>query len=101
MEGLKSEPASRLLAEFNTWRSTRNDINFLSAIGRVWSWSEIAETDPVIENEALLAQVAAVQAVLLKDRPRSVLLVGETGVGKSTIVRVCRKTLTGKRLADF
>ena len=101
LEGLKSESASRLLAEFNAWRSTRNDINFLSAIGRVWSWSEIAETDPPIENESLSAQVAAVQAVLLKDRPRSVLLVGETGVGKSTIVRVVGKRLKEKGWVIF
>ncbi|HEU0007951.1 MAG TPA: AAA family ATPase [Terriglobia bacterium] len=87
VEGLKGELASRLLAEFNAWRSTRNDLEFLNSIGRIWNFSEITEVDPVIENEALLTQVASVQSALVKDRRRSVLLVGESGVGKSTIVR--------------
>jgi ATP-dependent Clp protease ATP-binding subunit ClpC len=92
-EGVKGEPASRLLAEFNTWRRTRGDIDFLNSIGRIWSFAEIPEVDPVIENEALLTQVATVEAVLVKDRRRSVLLVGNDGVGKSTIVRVLGKRL--------
>ncbi len=96
LEGLKGEPASKLLAEFNAWRSTRIDFDFLSSIGRIWNWPEIAEPDPVIENEALLAQVATVQAGLFKDRPRSVLLVGESGVGKSTIARVLGKRMQEK-----
>jgi len=93
VEGLKGESATRLLAEFNTWRSTRNDLEFLNSIGRIWNLSEIPEGDPIVENEALLTQVAFVQAVLVNDRRRSVLLVGESGVGKSTIVRALGKQL--------
>ena len=101
MEGLKGEAATKLLAEFNTWRSTRDDFAFLNSIGRIWNISEIPEVDPVIENEALLTQVASVQAVLLKDRRRSVLLVGESGVGKSTIARAVGKRLQGRAWTIF
>jgi ATP-dependent Clp protease ATP-binding subunit ClpC len=93
IEGLKGEHASTLLAEFKAWRGTRSDIDFLNSIGRIWNFSEMTERDPVIENEALLTQVASVQSVLVKDRRRSVLLVGDSGVGKSTIVRVLGKQL--------
>ena len=95
LEGVKGEPASKLLAEFNAWRNTRVDFDFLSSIGRIWNWPETVDPDPVIENGALLTQVATVQAGFFKDRPRSALLVGESGVGKSTIARVL-----GKRMQD-
>ena len=91
--GLKGEHASRLLAEFNAWRGTRSDTDLLNSIGRIWDFSETTESDPVIEGEALLTQVATVQSALVKDRRRSVLLVGDSGVGKSTIVRVLGKRL--------
>ncbi len=93
LEGVEGEPARKLLAEFNSSRATQIGLDFLSSVGRIWNWPETTDPDPVIENEALLAQVATVQAGLFKDRPRSVLLVGDSGVGKSTMARVLGKRL--------
>jgi len=39
VEGVKGEAATKLLAEFNTWRSTRGDFAFLNSIGRIWNIS--------------------------------------------------------------
>ena len=96
LEGVEGEQAKKLLAEFKAWRNTQVDFDFLSSIGRIWNWHEKADLDPVIEHEPLLAQVATVQAGYFKDRPRSALLVGESGVGKSTVARVIGKRMQEK-----
>jgi ATP-dependent Clp protease ATP-binding subunit ClpC len=68
------------------------DLDTLGRIGRVWdppgvpSWADY---------DALAEGVAAAEARLTRRPPRSVLLVGEAGVGKSTLVRALGHRLQG------
>lgn len=66
---------------------------FLKGIGRIWSDDDEREREVIIEHEYLSEQVGALEAILLKKIPRSVLLVGETGVGKTVLVRSLAKKL--------
>ncbi|MFN8007561.1 MAG: ATP-binding protein [Terriglobia bacterium] len=95
LEGVKGEAGNHLRIRYDAWRRTRTDLDFLGSVGLVWGGSDPFNHDPVIEHEELLDQVETVETEILKSRPRSVLLVGDSGVGKSTLVRVL-----GKRLQD-
>ncbi len=66
---------------------------FLKSIGRIWSDDDERERELIIEHEYLSEQVGAIESVLLKKTPRSVLLVGESGVGKTVLVRSLAKRL--------
>jgi ATP-dependent Clp protease ATP-binding subunit ClpC len=86
-------PFSRvLLAELAEWRARRIDKDFLKGIGRLWS----AEPDPqLIEYPAIADPLQTIESAILHQPPRSVLIVGETRVGKSALAR-----LAGARLAE-
>jgi ATP-dependent Clp protease ATP-binding subunit ClpC len=72
-------------AIFETWRASAIDIDFLRSIGRLWE-------APFNRPEALLVGdraecVEAMLDALRHDPPRSLLIVGEHGVGKSALLR--------------
>jgi ATP-dependent Clp protease ATP-binding subunit ClpC len=68
--------------------------HFLRGIGRVWGREEDErEAELLIEHEYLNEQVFAIESSLHKRTPRSVLLVGETGVGKTAMVRALARRL--------
>ena len=90
-----------LADEWQQWRRTRVDLNFLKAIGRVWGQEDRAENEVLLEHSALLDHVAELEAVLLKTPRRSVLLVGESGVGKTALVRVLAKRLQAQGWTIF
>ncbi|HMZ22187.1 MAG TPA: AAA family ATPase, partial [Blastocatellia bacterium] len=66
---------------------------FLKGIGRIWAKDDDREHEAVIEHDYLTEQLAALETVLHKKTPRSVLLVGESGVGKTVLVRSVAKRL--------
>ncbi|HYE97069.1 MAG TPA: AAA family ATPase [Rubricoccaceae bacterium] len=74
------------------------DLATLQLIGRVWDPS--GDPDWVV-HEALAAGVEAAKARLTRRSPRSVLLVGEDGVGKSTLIRELGRRLQGAGWAVF
>ncbi len=61
--------------------------HFLRGIGRIWGKEEERDAELLIEHEYLNEQVVAIESALHKRTPRSVLLVGETGVGKTAMTR--------------
>ena len=66
------------------WRGRREAAAFLKQFGRVWEGGEGEEVsllDPVAER------VAELEAALTREPARSVLLVGESGTGKTALVR--------------
>jgi ATP-dependent Clp protease ATP-binding subunit ClpC len=67
--------------------------NFLRGIGRIWNQDDEHDGELLIEHEYLNEQVAALELALHKRTPRSVLLVGESGVGKTALVRALTQRL--------
>ena len=79
--------AQDLPEELQAWRDSRVDTRFLESVGRVWQQSE-ATADDIFEHRALTDSVNVLERTLTSADPRSVLLVGENGTGKSTILRL-------------
>ncbi|HKN47333.1 MAG TPA: AAA family ATPase [Candidatus Polarisedimenticolia bacterium] len=78
--------AGALRDEYESFRKAWIDVEYLAGVGTLWS-ADAAERAAIIEHDALQAAVAGLEASYLAGRPRSTLLVGEPGVGKSAIAR--------------
>ncbi|HYS04420.1 MAG TPA: AAA family ATPase [Candidatus Dormibacteraeota bacterium] len=78
--------AAPLRVEYEDFRKEWIDVDYLAAVGTLWS-ADAAERASIIEHDALQAAVALLEASYLAERPRSTLLVGEPGVGKTAIAR--------------
>ncbi|HEX4951829.1 MAG TPA: AAA family ATPase [Thermoanaerobaculia bacterium] len=77
-----------LAAELAGRERTAVDREFFEGIGRLWKAEGQLFAEPVIEHPAVLAQAARVEDWLCAERARPVLLVGEPGVGKTSLVRL-------------
>lgn len=97
LSGILRELDEKLVASLETelrlWQLSRIDTHFLKSIGKVWETSESPESNIIVEHNYLLDSVFRLEATLLKTSPRSVILVGESGVGKTAIIRVLAKRL--------
>jgi hypothetical protein len=71
------------------------DHSFLNSFGRIWTAGDVS--DSVYENPALMLHVEKIKDTLLKTPNRSVLLVGERGVGKTSLIK--RVGFWGSQLA--
>lgn len=85
-----------MVAELQDWRGTQVDINFLKSFGRVWEASGEDKDEVVIRHDQLLNHVSTLEATLLEEPPRSMILVAEPGVGKSSILQVLANHMLGK-----
>ncbi len=63
------------------------------AVGRQWSDADVKPEEPIVEHDLLRTTVERMKAVLTTERPRSVILVGDASVGKTTIMRVLGRHL--------
>jgi len=83
----------RLREALDEWERTRVDAASLRQIGRLWPAADAATTDPAAGEDPVFAHAALEQATrsvlddLANAPPKSVVLVGEAGVGKSAIAR--------------
>jgi ATP-dependent Clp protease ATP-binding subunit ClpC len=85
VEQFEDELGEGFRAAFDEWRRTTVDLDFISRVGRVWE-------RPFDEPPALLVGrrrelVELIVGALTQKPPRSVLLVGEHGVGKTAVAR--------------
>jgi ATP-dependent Clp protease ATP-binding subunit ClpC len=83
-----------LISELQAWLDRRIDFSFLDSVGLVWDESEEARYENITSHRHLEESIAQAEDGLLESPRRSVLLVGERGVGKSSIIGVL-----GRRLA--
>jgi ATP-dependent Clp protease ATP-binding subunit ClpC len=109
-----------LSKEFDAWKEARVDLEFLGSFGRVWKsypgapGANANDTDAnandenandadafaregVLMLEEVRERVLEMETALRKEPPRSVLLVGDSGVGKSALVRVLARRLQRER----
>ncbi len=71
--------------QLRAWSAGRVDKDALTAIGTVWP--EGGGFDPPVSHPELERRVAAVETELLKAPPRSTLLIGDSGTGKTSAIR--------------
>jgi ATP-dependent Clp protease ATP-binding subunit ClpC len=86
LEYLDDRVPGKLLEAFRHWMEQRVDRRLLESVGSVWSHRHIEKARKSLDQEAMNAAVNELEAGFLSPTPRSVLLVGESGVGKTTIV---------------
>ncbi|MDX6269772.1 MAG: ATP-dependent Clp protease ATP-binding subunit ClpC, partial [Acidobacteriota bacterium] len=104
-DALKDVIPTRLLNEFESWKEARVDLEFLRSFGRVWKFDAgaddgAADTDSpegVLLLEEVRERVLEMETAVRKAPPRSVLLVGDSGVGKTALVRVLARRLQRER----
>ena len=101
LQRLGERAPAELREELSEWRRSRLDSDALRAIGRVWGDDAAAAGRDVIEHPALVVCVEEVQRQLLREPARSVLLVGEAGVGKTAVVRALAGRLARDGVSVF
>jgi ATP-dependent Clp protease ATP-binding subunit ClpC len=90
-----NHPALASIAEAaQGWRDGRIDTEFLSTVGRLWTEEHgRAAVASIVQYPALEPAVAELVGSLDGSPPRSVLLLGEAGAGKSTLARLALRRM--------
>ncbi|MBA3240005.1 MAG: ATP-dependent Clp protease ATP-binding subunit, partial [Acidobacteria bacterium] len=89
------------------WRGERVDVEFLKSFGRVWEAEGAVgggaeeQGDEGSQPDPVLGRVAELEAAMRRDPPRSSMLVGESGVGKTALVRALAHRLQQGRWTVF
>jgi len=87
LNDLGEEVKKPLQTELQQWQLTRIDRPFLGSFGHFWD-EDPEKSDKIwIKHEYLLKKVQELEAALTESSPRSLALVGESGVGKTAIAR--------------
>jgi ATP-dependent Clp protease ATP-binding subunit ClpC len=85
-----------LITQIKEWRRTSVDRDFLKSFGKIWDEVSDAELDKVIEHAQLLNDVSKIETTISKHPPQSVIVVGEHGAGKSSLLQVLAQKLRSK-----
>lgn len=87
LESLDPETRDPILTELDRWQGISVDKDFLKSSGRLWESSDARAADALVDHPALNEAVDLLEAGLVAARPQSSLVVGDRGVGKTTIQR--------------
>jgi len=98
---LPDEHAKTIKAEVQNWRSTRVDDEFLSSIGRLWGRDETLGEETILSHRSLEATVSSAMKGILGEPRRSMLLLGERGVGKTVTARCLARRLAAEGWCVF
>ena len=77
------------------------DAGLLRTIGKVWDASTLAQSDNIIEHDALTTMLQRLESSFEADPAKSALVVGEAGVGKSAAISKLASRLNGKGWTIF
>lgn len=91
---LKMAALEPVVEELHEWQKTRVDVSALRALGRVWAADDPNEV--IIEHPALDRVLREIESTFTQTPRRSVVLVGETGVGKTTSYTMLARQLQRK-----
>ena len=83
LEAIAAQLPAGARAELSQWQGSRQTVEFVKSIGRVWG----DEGGRVFVLDAVAARVSELEAAVKREPARSVLLVGESGTGKTALVR--------------
>ena len=86
LDVLTTSSAASLREAFAQWRRTRVDAKYLQSLGRIWDESQLGPV--VVEHELLAGAVRMCLQALQRDPPQSFLIVGESGTGKTALLRL-------------
>ncbi len=101
LEGLEGSLGAPLLDSYRTWRTQQVDRSLLQSAGQLWDETDSRSAKGILEHDQLLDAVDQLQAALLAERPQSCLIVGEAGVGKTTVLRKLASRLHEQGWAIF
>jgi ATP-dependent Clp protease ATP-binding subunit ClpC len=102
-DNLRDALPPKLSKEFHNWKEARVDLEFLRSFGRVWEpdagagATDAGAPEGVLLLEEVRGRVLEMETAIRKEPPRSVLLVGDSGVGKTALVRVLARRLQRER----
>lgn len=82
---LTTSHAEALRQSFDQWQSTNVDESWLRSLGRVWERHQSAGA--VVQHPRLQALTEVAVQSIERPRPQSVLITGEPGSGKTTLVK--------------
>ncbi len=98
--GLDTPEAASSSDQVKELSLTRVNSAFLSSMGMVWP-PAVRHSDVCVEHDRLLADASRLESLLLGTRPKSVVVLGENGVGKSTLFRLVAERLQLKGWTIF
>ena len=101
LDSLDGEKTSALAGEIKKWRESQADRGTLRSIGKLWEDAPDRDREVIVEFPGLLEAVEKVESSLFKEPRRSVLLVGETGTGKTTLLKLLGHRLIAKEWVVF
>ena len=87
-----------LIRELSLWQGSRETVEFLKKLGRVW---EPGAGDEVFVLDSVAARVAELESAITREPARSVLLVGDSGTGKTALLRALAERLRGESWIVF
>ncbi len=91
-----------IIIELGKLQNEQVDLTFLKSFGRVWAAADASQSadggeDEIVLLDAVKERVNELEAAIRREIARSVLLVGDSGVGKTTLVRALAVRLQAER----
>lgn len=92
-----------LRADAERWLEVREASEFVKTFGRVWETGARGESPDgeVFVLDSVAARVSELEAAIKREPARSVMLVGESGTGKTALVRALAKRLRDEQWIVF
>jgi len=86
LDVLMTSSAGPLRESFAHWRRTHVDAKYLQSVGKIWDQARLGPV--IVEHELLRAAVKLSLQALERNPPQSFLILGESGTGKTALVRL-------------